>query len=137
MGHQHADAISCKLVLLDGDDIWLVREKEGHFSVPGGRIDEGETPEAAARREAREEIGANLKDLQLADAWFMLNDPRRGGQDCLVLLFVATIDGEPANKPSADGEQAVRVPLAELEQHVRKPYAQAVRKLQQQGRLAV
>lgn len=35
------------------------------WTVPSGRIDSGETPEQAAFRECREEIGAEITDLRL------------------------------------------------------------------------
>lgn len=37
----------------------------GQVSFPGGRIDAGETPEAAALREAEEEVGLSPRDVEL------------------------------------------------------------------------
>lgn len=52
---------SARVILLDADDrVLLVRaEWDGRslWFTPGGRIEPGETPEAAARRELREESG--------------------------------------------------------------------------------
>ncbi|HEY0908207.1 MAG TPA: NUDIX hydrolase [Candidatus Paceibacterota bacterium] len=39
--------------------------KEG-WSIPGGVVDENESPKAAAIREAKEEIGLDVSDLKLA-----------------------------------------------------------------------
>lgn len=45
----------------DGRDILLVKRKDVPlWDLPGGRIAEGETPEAAAIREACEETGYNV-----------------------------------------------------------------------------
>jgi 8-oxo-dGTP pyrophosphatase MutT (NUDIX family) len=41
----------------DGVEILLVRSRRGLWTIPGGRIDRGETPEQAAVRELREEAG--------------------------------------------------------------------------------
>jgi len=58
----------------DGDVLVLHRSKKeenfpGHWALPGGGADEGETPEQAAIREAREEMGidadpAGLRDIE-------------------------------------------------------------------------
>jgi 8-oxo-dGTP pyrophosphatase MutT (NUDIX family) len=52
---------------IDGDDHWyfLARRSEythrgGTWAIPGGALDEGETPLAAALREFSEEIGTEL-----------------------------------------------------------------------------
>jgi len=48
----------------DGDILLLRRSDSettwpGHWNLPGGKADEGETPDAAAEREAHEEIGSS------------------------------------------------------------------------------
>ena len=59
----------------DGDRVWLVRSPrpipEGSLvEVPAGLVDEGETPEQAARRELREECGLEARSWeQLASAY--------------------------------------------------------------------
>ena len=40
-----------------------LRAHSGQVSLPGGAVEPGETPEAAARREAREEIGVDAADV--------------------------------------------------------------------------
>lgn len=37
--------------------------KEGHYDIPGGKVEAGETPEQAAIREMKEETGINVKSL--------------------------------------------------------------------------
>jgi 8-oxo-dGTP pyrophosphatase MutT (NUDIX family) len=47
-------------------EILLVQHTyQPHWFLPGGRVERYETPEAAARREAAEEVGATLGDLRL------------------------------------------------------------------------
>lgn len=38
-----------------------IREEETYYVFPGGRIEEGETPEEATRREIFEELGVHIK----------------------------------------------------------------------------
>ena len=47
----------CYRLATDGPEFLLVRTRSGRWTVPGGRVDPGESPAAAAAREAREEAG--------------------------------------------------------------------------------
>ena len=55
--------------------------------MPGGFLDKGEQPEAALRREIREETGLELSDVQLVRI--------RTVQRHLEIIFTATAVGEP------------------------------------------
>lgn len=56
------------VVIVNDDAVAMVRPKERCF-LPGGGIHAGEEPEAALRREVREELGRELRDVRpLADA---------------------------------------------------------------------
>lgn len=58
--------LGVKLMLIEDDAIWLVQHsyQPGWF-LPGGGVKRNEDFATAVRREAREELGANLADLNL------------------------------------------------------------------------
>lgn len=62
------------IILLQGGKVALIeRQRAGlhYFTFPGGHVDEGETPEQAAVREAGEELGlqVTLKQLIAQYGW--------------------------------------------------------------------
>lgn len=53
-----------KVVIVCGGEILLVKPTYGYkYTLPGGGVKKGESPEAAAQREALEEVGIVLKSL--------------------------------------------------------------------------
>ena len=49
------------LIVQDGKILLLYREDEEHWEVPGGKVEEDESPTSAAVREAQEEIGVEVE----------------------------------------------------------------------------
>ena len=57
-------------IIYKGDSVLLARRPEGShlgglWEFPGGKVRPGEEPEAAARREAKEETGLQLQEMAL------------------------------------------------------------------------
>jgi ADP-ribose pyrophosphatase YjhB (NUDIX family) len=75
--------------------IVLIKRKNPPFgwAIPGGFVDYGESAEAAARREAKEETGLDLKELKQFHAY---SDPERDPRrHTISIVFVAQAQGQP------------------------------------------
>lgn len=104
-----ADGRACFLITRRASSL---RSHGGQWALPGGRLDEGETPEEAALRELDEELGLALDDRQVIG---LLDDyPTRSGY--LITPVVAWAGPHPELEPNPEEVAEVyRVPLAELE----------------------
>jgi len=90
------------IIELAGGIILIRRRNPPHgWAIPGGFVDYGETVEAAARREAREETGLELTDLR---QFRVYSDPRRDTRaHTISTVFVARGQGTPkAGDDAAD-----------------------------------
>lgn len=97
----------------DGENrILLVQHVEGHWTLPAGQMDPGETPAEAAQRETREEASVEVELLGLAGVFGGYPDFHgfydNGDEAAWVtVVFDARIkDGEP--KPGDDETADVR-----------------------------
>ncbi len=88
------------IILVKGKNL-LVREKgEVHYKNVGGGVDEGETEEAALRREFKEELsGAEIKSFSYSHE--QTRTTKSGTYD--VRYYEVSIDGTPA--PGRDTEE--------------------------------
>ena len=65
MRRPHTEGVKC--IVADGGRVLFVRHTYGNRSaweIPGGGLHRGEAPEAAVRREMREELGIELVDVR-------------------------------------------------------------------------
>jgi len=78
--------------LIDGDGRVLVQQRPqdktmgGLWEFPGGKVELGETPEAALIRELREELGIDVEQACLAPACFA-SEPL-DGRHLLLLVYI-------------------------------------------------
>lgn len=78
------------ILIHEGKLALIERHKQGrhYFAFPGGGVDEGETDEQAAIREAEEELGIRVRIVQKAA------DVLRAGRRNQVYFLVDWVDGE-------------------------------------------
>lgn len=106
---------------VDGDDHWYFlaqrsvhTHRGGAWAIPGGAIDEGETPLDAALREFGEEIGVELSDHVVAH----IHEAEFGGWSYWTVIVDVTDRFEPPTSFSwetADARWVRRADLGELE----------------------
>ncbi len=110
-----AKAIHCAAVIcFRGEDVLLIRRgtppRRGEWSIPGGRIEPGESERQAAQRELFEETGVNAElgiKIETVPACFE-------GQEYMLHDFVAVwISGEPT--AGDDAEEARFMPPSALD----------------------
>lgn len=82
--------VSVKGVLVHRGRVLVLRNDRGEWELPGGRLDDGETPEEALRREILEETGLRVSVGSLVDAWVFRVTPR---EKVLVLEYACRING--------------------------------------------
>ncbi len=87
---------SCVVIIEDGRVLMVQQTYQGEplWTFPGGSIEPGETPEMAARREAKEEVGLEVAIISLlyqaprrtsSGTYYCYLGRRTGGSDALTL----------------------------------------------------
>jgi 8-oxo-dGTP pyrophosphatase MutT (NUDIX family) len=89
-----------------------LRRHRGEISFPGGRLDDGETPEQGALREAHEEVALDPAAVELVGRLSTLATVVSLSH---IVPVVGRLQGRPELRPAAvEVERILHVPLAEL-----------------------
>lgn len=83
------------VIVNENDEIMMIQSKRYitkrlEWEIPAGRIESGEEPETAARRECMEETGCALKEL----TYMGCHNPSNGMSDLKMHMFVAKVEHE-------------------------------------------
>lgn len=84
------------LIRDEAGNLLLVRTRKwsGKYGIPGGKIEYGETMEAAFAREAREETGLSVRDIEFALVQDCVEHPEFYRPRHFILVnFLARVDG--------------------------------------------
>ena len=94
MGASHRSAVVGAAIVRDGRVLAARRtsppESAGRWEFPGGKVEPGETPEAALVREIGEELGCTI----VVDAW-LPGEVAIGERYSLTVAVVRIVSGEP------------------------------------------
>ena len=130
-GARHAAALILIYPDSGGPRLPLTRRRDdlphhpGQISLPGGRIDPGERADAAALREAHEEIGVDPRDVRLlgrlSSLWVVVSNH-------VVVPFVGVVDARPAFTPEPrEVAELIEVPVAAVRDSARLGWTQRPR----------
>jgi ADP-ribose pyrophosphatase len=118
--HYPHQAVSI-VIFNEKNEILMIREKRYtvgrlEWEIPAGKIEDGESKEDAARREAMEETGCTLKDL----TFLCSQNPANGMSDCLCHVFAARVDTESSIRDTDEVASKVWMPVEQVKEMLRK-----------------
>lgn len=121
--------LGVRVLLIRDAEVLLVRHTyRGGWFLPGGGLKRGETLEEAARREAREEVGAAITDLRLTGAYSNFVEARGDH-----VVFFASESFELTPCDSAEIGESRFFPLAELPEDISPGSLQPIQEYRRTG----
>jgi mutator protein MutT len=120
--------ISVKGVLIHRGRVLLLRNDRGEWELPGGRLDDGETPEDALIREIQEETGLSVSVTSLVDVWIFEVTP---GKKVLILEYACRLKGKLDVTISHEHNEHAWLPFANLKREpLPRGYLRGIRRAQ-------
>lgn len=101
-------------VVVDGGDLLMVKRgrapARGSWTLPGGRVEGGESLVDAVRREVREETGLEVKDVEMLGVFEVTGSDHH----FVILDHLATPVTRREPVAASDADEARWIPLAEI-----------------------
>ena len=109
--------------------ILLVKDPKGVWEMPGGRIEHGENPEEALKRELQEELGWNNVDIKnIVDSWTFSSEVDDTQYHFIILTYICD-SSEEKIKENEEYTEYRWVPVDEIEGlNMRDGYKETIRK---------
>jgi 8-oxo-dGTP pyrophosphatase MutT (NUDIX family) len=108
-------AVSVKGVVLWNDSVVLLHNERDEWELPGGRLEEDETPEVCVAREIAEELGVAARADQLLDTWVYEVLP---GRRVLIVTFGCTAEKPDELLLSNEHDEVGVFPVSALDELV-------------------
>ncbi|MBR9689708.1 MAG: NUDIX hydrolase [Candidatus Altiarchaeota archaeon] len=106
--------VAVDAVIVKNGKILLIKRAfepfKGMWALPGGRLDDGETVERAAIREAKEETGF---DIQLKYLIGVFSEPKRDPRGAMSIAFSAIVTGGEIT-PNKEAQDISWFPITDL-----------------------
>lgn len=97
--HMRKTDVTVKIIFRWKDKVFIMRHRNGIFDFPGGRIEFGESPLEALKRELKEELNYSLtKKLKFFNVWNYLSKERR--RHSIFLTYILRLSRKPKMRSS-------------------------------------
>lgn len=87
--------VGARAAVFDGDDriLLMKRADDGTWCIPSGFVEPGESPEAAAVREAKEETGLDVEVAEFVGIYTRLPSPEYGPHTLVSVTYLCEVVG--------------------------------------------
>lgn len=119
-----------KAIFNRDNKILFVKDPKGVWELPGGRIEHGENPKEALKREIEEELGwKDVKVNNIIDSWSFQSQANNTDYHFIILTYACTSD-EKVIKEDDEYTEYKWIPIPEVEKfNMRDGYKETIKKL--------